>query len=726
MSQDACVDYARFMPTLKRIRVHIWRTNLVLVLSFIVVVILVGAGTFSRRYRRNGWVRLLSLGAYTLFLPLVSYAVSGVDKESCILQDGIQCYDNSSPFMFVCASIVQTVGTNYCTSIPAHDDERRNIGPTVQLLLGAILILFLVVKDFMGYLYIDNNIVRGLILIPCVLNLAKILAKLYACKKAWRSFEFGGRNARLIAGYMEQLNLLPGDEHATPLILTGEDKQKVKEGPHCHRFTDGSAHRTLVTINRVINMTSSGDIVLNSWPPLNDLCLSFSLFKLLRQRFTRYPVVEAYRSVPNFMIKLQYGDPQGTVSMIADELSFARDFYYTYLPISYSSWWLPILNVVLSFFVIIYGFAGVIYMLERKLNWPMDNAQMFCSFNCDYKEYVAPVELLFGSNLSLAVMTILISVPVFLSESWEIISYTCSKWTKVNLICGYITKTSWHGSPRLQRLICFLLRFRCKILNNSYEMGQTSIMDLDTNTRIVKAFLCLPRLPHQIKYVKIPAEVNTAILNKFRASNWSLPTVSASVQQSPIGNNILWACNGKGISDVILVWHIATCIFEINHPDKPSPGPAASEARITATHLSRYCAYLLSAVPELLPDDKAWSKKLYKSVKKITEPIFSRSDERSMEYEHILQQLAENSNGNAELDGGVRLGRQLVDETQGSEQEGWKIMAGFWSAMMLNIAPSDNAAAHRKAIARGGELITILWAMLTHAGIISRPRGAVV
>lgn len=51
----------------------------------------------------------------------------------------------------------------------------------------------------------------------------------------------------------------------------------------------------------------------------------------------------------------------------------------------------------------------------------------------------------------------------------------------------------------------------------------------------------------------------------------------------------------------------------------------------------------------------------------------------------------------------------------------WELLTRFWSEMILYIAPSDNLDAHAEAIARGGELITLIWALLTHIGIVDRP-----
>ncbi|TVU40994.1 hypothetical protein EJB05_14482, partial [Eragrostis curvula] len=58
------------------------------------------------------------------------------------------------------------------------------------------------------------------------------------------------------------------------------------------------------------------------------------------------------------------------------------------------------------------------------------------------------------------------------------------------------------------------------------------------------------------------------------------------------------------------------------------------------------------------------------------------------------------------------------------EETAWKLLAGFWAEMILYVAPSDNLKGHSEAIARGGELITLLWAMLFHAGIVNRPTEA--
>jgi hypothetical protein len=126
---------------------------------------------------------------------------------------------------------------------------------------------------------------------------------------------------------------------------------------------------------------------------------------------------------------------------------------------------------------------------------------------------------------------------------------------------------------------------------------------------------------------------------------------------------------------------------------------------------------------DLLPDDDEWSKSLYETVKEDAKHAlvgFNALAPES-EYEQVVRLLGDNLVENEVVRNGVMLAEQLVQLKEG---EAWMILAEFWSEMILYIAPSENVRGHLGAIARGGKLITLLWALLTHAGIMSWPADA--
>lgn len=65
------------------------------------------------------------------------------------------------------------------------------------------------------------------------------------------------------------------------------------------------------------------------------------------------------------------------------------------------------------------------------------------------------------------------------------------------------------------------------------------------------------------------------------------------------------------------------------------------------------------------------------------------------------------------------LGVQLIEAYTDEDQEGlWRDLAKFWTGFLLHLAASTRAAKHKTHLPRNGELITHLWALLSHAGYV--------
>jgi hypothetical protein len=91
------------------------------------------------------------------------------------------------------------------------------------------------------------------------------------------------------------------------------------------------------------------------------------------------------------------------------------------------------------------------------------------------------------------------------------------------------------------------------------------------------------------------------------------------------------------------------------------------------------------------------------------------------EYQQLVE-MPEAGSKNEVLKRGVELGKLLAGLVE-MEEMVWEVLAAFWSDIMLYAAPSDNIDGHLEAVAQGGKLITLLWALLMHVGIVNRPEA---
>ncbi|KAL6647095.1 hypothetical protein ACP70R_014532 [Stipagrostis hirtigluma subsp. patula] len=311
-----------------------------------------------------------------------------------------------------------------------------------------------------------------------------------------------------------------------------------------------------------------------------------------------------------------------------------------------------------------------------------------------------------------------------LAETRDIISYICSNWTKVALICHYINEASWQQSPTVQKHIGLVLKYcRCKLVNSwDDKLKQCSILLLPPENKT--PLLRLRRLLHlPDRKVKVQGEVKAAIFEALNGEGLTCdqeePLELIRPPSSPIsgsaaaevGGSSQLTCDCRHPAYTILAWHVATSVFEARHPQPSDP----KGHKIAATHLSRYCAYLVTYCPELLPGDDEWCRSLYNGVKKDADRVLSAAPPGAEEeYQRLVELLSAEDNHEV-LKDGARLGKQLVES-----RTGWAALTRFWSEMILYVAPSENLEGHAEAIARGGELITLLWALLAHAGIVGR------
>ena len=125
----------------------------------------------------------------------------------------------------------------------------------------------------------------------------------------------------------------------------------------------------------------------------------------------------------------------------------------------------------------------------------------------------------------------------------------------------------------------------CKLLFNSWTSPDTDI------TR---------KGQKESGRIKLSLEVKKAIIASLKTNEQQLNNGETSLERNGVKNELSWAFRLETQTHVIMVWHIATCLCEINL--EQAKLQRESEHFIVATALSKYCAYFLVFAPRFLPD----------------------------------------------------------------------------------------------------------------------------
>uniref|UniRef100_R7W9K1 Uncharacterized protein n=1 Tax=Aegilops tauschii TaxID=37682 RepID=R7W9K1_AEGTA len=244
------------------------------------------------------------------------------------------------------------------------------------------------------------------------------------------------------------------------------------------------------------------------------------------------------------------------------------------------------------------------------------------------------------------------------------------------------------------------------------------------------------------KPIELPKEVKEAIVHALIRTDGNLTNGKSSLVdnravdllrafEQDIHANKNCSQRKGNQTHLIMTWHVATwyCEMALSSDEeqvtriKNLSSDEEKELRShleVATKLSKYCAYLVVSAPNLLPGHQYDTVCVLEAVAVEATKFLENSNDK---YE-TMRNLEESEGVTQSADGaifqsGAKLGRQLVVEIEDVTQR-WKVLADFWAEMMLYVAPSDNVKGHMEELAEGGEFITHLWALLTHAGILGR------
>lgn len=393
------------------------------------------------------------------------------------------------------------------------------------------------------------------------------------------------------------------------------------------------------------NMTCEKDANL-----IKDMCLSFSLYRLLRCKFDDLSVdSNIAKKTKRLLWKImeEDDDPKRTFRIIESELAFLNDYFYTRYPVLFFRGF-PVMGSLHPVLTIAFTF-----WLGRDIHKV-------------YRPRVGEIaHVVHGVNVDLIITWVFMGV-VVVKELWKMLTYLLSDWTKVMVLCEYVAENMmWVPKLIRDKLVGLVCTPRFKIVQRWHrKIGQYDFLRAYVYNpwkRDIFFYMSLGIFPRGKKGVRLgksvdlPVEVNHAILNSLHSLRFSkdslevnndhvLPSVAkflSRINQSAtdqIGLQLLEEINETlrkqpTCTHTILVWHIATSLCEIDLAQHYNTRLTESEvlhslklakscfstqqpymikvqrlecalrANYTvANSISRYCTYLLASVPDVLPD----------------------------------------------------------------------------------------------------------------------------
>ncbi|RLN05590.1 uncharacterized protein C2845_PM13G02870 [Panicum miliaceum] len=178
--------------------------------------------------------------------------------------------------------------------------------------------------------------------------------------------------------------------------------------------------------------------------------------------------------------------------------------------------------------------------------------------------------------------------------------------------------------------------------------------------------------------------------------------------------NLGWSIE-KPFDESVLLWHVATD-FCIHRRGKGAPMDSKFAASLPEK-ISNYMMYLLSAKPEmLLPGSRATLfNTAYKKLNGILQGDGGVSASNKEQLVEKIISKAENPDEEGFLRDAWLLAQALMQ--LGDDDKMWEVIRGVWVEMLCFSAGRCRGYLHAKSLCNGGEYLTFVSLLISHAGL---------
>ncbi|GMY35274.1 hypothetical protein FCV25MIE_30516 [Fagus crenata] len=686
----------RARKTLEFIEVYV-------LLTTILIAFLVVFGSW-RRHSHSSKLKYLIFIAYVLSTYLISYTMG--QMGSAIFRDEL--------FAVWATFLLIFLGSADCISAYSLEDNENRKRYNLELLIQYFWLGWLIGMYSLGTKFSVP------LCILYVLSLFRTAAKSKALELASKSYGLV-RSAKLIADYMNHEHELSSTLDAENMtgykyLVKYDEKVEVMKPLYQKELLNPNE---AVTIEEIWQCT--GRLLSSNVDPkgrLKDICLSYALFRLLCRRFADYSCSESSHEktwdfVQNGLLSTSDDNYERAFRVIEVELAFLYDFFYTKYPVFFVNG-LPILRTF-EFIVVIVVCCVVVAVLAH------------------YNASNVDLNLMTPNGHDVDVLlTGIVIVAILCMDVVQIFFINISNWAKVQWICYYVKNLSWHNNIFIEKFLQLVCHMKW-LKPWERKLSQYSLLQ-SFNHNPNKLFYNSWTSPYidmerkgqkQSAPITLPEQVRKAIIESLMKNGRQLTNGIASLQRNGV-IDLSWACRLETQTHVIMVWHIATSVCELNLSLQVIPTKEQAKTRrgshefIVATKLSKYCAYLVAFAPRFLPDHAYTTEFIFDQVVGEARNDLSKCNSERSVCEMILRTFGnEDPAENTIFKRGAVLANHLLTRIENNGQR-WKILAEFWADMMLFITPSNDTTAHAEHLAKGGEFVTHLWALLSHAGILKR------